>query len=110
MKLNPNNFQKTYFAKCFGCKRFAYNWGVEQYNKNLSEGVFKNGYDLKKEFNALKANQFPFVYEVTKYATQQPFLNLNIAIKDAWKNRKKGRPIKRPFKKKSNHESFYIGG
>ena len=110
MKLNPNNFQKTYFAKCFGCKRFAYNWGVEQYNKNLGEGVFKNGYDLKKEFNALKASQFPFVYEVTKYATQQPFLNLNIAIKDAWKNRKKGRPVKLPFKKKSNHESFYIGG
>ena len=48
MKLNPNNFQKTYFAKCFGCKRFAYNWGVEQYNKNLGEGVFKNGYDLIK--------------------------------------------------------------
>ena len=48
IKLDPNNFQKTHFAKCFGCKRFAYNWGVEQYNKNLSEGVFKNGYDLKK--------------------------------------------------------------
>ena len=110
IKINPNNIQKTYLAKCFGCNRFAYNWGVEQYNENINKGIFKNGYDLKKEFNALKESKFPFVYEVTKYATQQPFLNLNKAIKNAWKNRKKGKQVRLSFKKKSNHESFYIGG
>ena len=110
IKINPNNIQKTYLAKCFGCNRFAYNWGVEQYNENIKKGIFKDGYDLKKEFNALKESKFPFVYEVTKYATQQPFLNLNKAIKDAWKNRKKGEQVRLSFKKKSNHESFYIGG
>ena len=110
IRINPNNIQKTYLAKCFGCKRFAYNWGVEQFNQNVSKGIFKSGYDLKKEFNALKESKFPFVYEVTKYATQQPFINLNKAIKDAWKNRKKGEPVRLSFKKKSNHESFYIGG
>ena len=101
IRINPNNIQKTYLAKCFGCKRFAYNWGVEQYNQNVSKGIFKSGYDLKKEFNALKESKFPFVYEVTKYATQQPFINLNKAIKDAWKNRKKGEPVRLSFKKKS---------
>ena len=53
IKINPNNKQKTYLLKCFGCKRLAYNWGVEQYNKNLEKGIFKSGYDLKKriQFN-----------------------------------------------------------
>ena len=110
IKINPNNKQKTYLLKCFGCKRLAYNWGVEQYNKNLEKGIFKTGYDLKKEFNSIKKIKFPFVYEITKYATQQPFLHLNKSIKDNWKNRKKGEKISLSFKKKSNHESVYIGG
>ena len=110
IKINPNNKQKTYLLKCFGCKRLAYNWGVEQYNKNLEKGIFKSGYDLKKEFNSIKKIQFPFVYDVTKYATQQPFLHLNRSIKDSWKNRKEGEKISLTFKKKSNHESVYIGG
>lgn len=110
IKLIANNKQKTYFKKCFGCGRFAYNWAVEQYNNYASKGIFKSGYDLKKEFNVLKRKYFPFTYEVTKYATQQPFLNINKAISSAWKNRKRGEKVHLKFKKKSNHESFYIGG
>lgn len=108
IKIEPNNIQKTYLNKCFGCKRFAYNWGVEQYNENIKKGIFKNGYDLKKEFNSLKREKFPFVCDVTKYATQQPFIHLNKAIKDTLK--KGGKPIELAFKKQSNNESFYIGG
>ena len=108
IKIEPNNIQKTYLNKCFGCKRFAYNWGVEQYNENIKKGIFKNGYDLKKEFNSLKREKFPFVCDVTKYATQQPFIHLNRAIKDT--SKKGGKPIKLAFKKKSNNESFYVGG
>lgn len=44
------------------------------------QGIKKSYLDLKKEFNAIKKEQFPFVYEVSKYATQQPFLNLNLAF------------------------------
>ena len=100
IKINPNNKQKTYLLKCFGCKRLAYNWGVEQYNKSLEKGIFKSGYDLKKEFNSIKKSQFPFVYDVTKYATQQPFLHLNRSIKDNWKNRKKVK--KSPYRSRKN--------
>ena len=34
---------------------------------------------LKKQFNAIKKSQFPWIYEVTKYACQQPFIHLNKA-------------------------------
>ncbi len=36
---------------------------------------------LKKEFNAIKKEKFPFVYDVIKYAVQQPFIQLQQAYK-----------------------------
>ncbi|MGX2974323.1 hypothetical protein ACWIUH_04675 [Ursidibacter arcticus] len=67
--------------------------------------------DLKKEFNALKATEFPFVYEVSKYATQQPFLNLNLAFQKFFRDLKQGVVSYPRFKKKrDNYGSYYIGG
>ncbi len=40
------------------------------------DGLNPSGMSLKKEFNAIKKELFPFVYNVTKYAVQQPFLQL----------------------------------
>ena len=37
---------------------------------------------LKKQFNAIKGEEFPWVYEVTKCAAQQPFLHLNLIKSD----------------------------
>lgn len=69
---------------------------------------------LKKEFNAIKKKEFPYCMEVTKYAAQQPFLNLQKALKAHFNSYKKGstRKVGFPkFKKKSaTSGSFYIGG
>ena len=40
-----------------------------------------NFFALNKEFNSIKKEQFPYCMEVTKYAAQQPFLNLKKALK-----------------------------
>ena len=69
---------------------------------------------LKKEFNAIKKKEFPYCMEVTKYAAQQPFLNLKKALKAYFESYKKGstRKVGFPkFKMKSaTSSSFYIGG
>ena len=69
---------------------------------------------LKKEFNAIKKKEFPYCMEVTKYAAQQPFLNLKKALKAYFESYKKDstRKVGFPkFKKKSaTSGSFYIGG
>lgn len=71
----------------------------------------KTHLDLKKEFNAIKKEQFPFVYEVTKYATQQPFLNLNLAFQKFFRDLKQGKVSYPKFKKKKDNQgSFYLGG
>ena len=62
---------------------------------------------LKKTFNAIKKEQFPWTKEVTKYAAQQPFLDLNEAFGRFFK--KLGSRPK--FKKKGqSQDSFYVGG
>lgn len=45
LKLNPTKEQKITFHKCFGLKRFIYNYcitrQIENYNKGLARSEFK---------------------------------------------------------------------
>ena len=111
IELVPNNKQKSYFRKAFGCARLAYNWGLAEWQRRYKEGDKVDAYGLKKAFNAIKKEEFPFVGEVTKYATQQPFINLGKAFKKFFEDLKKGIVSYPQFKRKKDNEgSFYIGG
>ena len=111
IELVPNNKQKSYFRKAFGCARLAYNWGLAEWQRRYKEGDKVDAYGLKKAFNAMKKEEFPFVVEVTKYATQQPFINLGKAFKKFFDDLKKGIVYNPRFKRKKDNEgSFYIGG
>ena len=74
IELKPNNKQITYFKKACGVSRLAWNWGVAKWEEYYKAGKKVNGMILKKEFNSIKKKEFSFVYEVTKYACQQPFI------------------------------------
>ena len=123
IRLEPTNVQKTYFKKACGVSRFAWNWGLATWNTKYSEKaallaannteeaakISISGFTLKKEFNSIKRLEFPWTMEVTKYACQQPFIQLQ----SAWNNYFSGRKnMSRPnFKKKGKcTDSFYIGG
>lgn len=111
IELKPNDKQKTHFRKAFGCSRLAYNWGLAEWKRRYESGEKTDAYDLKKSFNAIKKEQYPFVAEVTKYAVQQPFINLGRAFTKFFEDLKKGVVSYPQFKKrKENGGSFYIGG
>lgn len=111
IEIKPNNKQKTYFRKAFGCSRLAYNWGLSEWQRRYKAGEKVSTYDLKKSFNAIKKEQFPFVTKVTKYAVQQPFINLGKAFNKFFSDLKKGVVSYPQFKKKrDNLGNFYIGG
>ncbi|EOI7210019.1 RNA-guided endonuclease InsQ/TnpB family protein [Campylobacter jejuni] len=111
IELIPNNKQKTYFHKAFGCSRLAYNWGLAKWQEYYKQGIKKTYLGLKKEFNAIKKEQFPFVYEVSKYATQQPFTHLNLAFNKFFRDLKQGKLSYPKFKRKKEFAgSFYLGG
>jgi len=107
IRLEPNNLQATYFAKACGTARFAYNWALakakEQYEQDNASKF--NEAALRKELNAVKREQFPWMLEVTKCAPQ-------LAIKDglakAFRNffaKRSGFP---KFHKKGINDSFSL--
>ena len=111
IELIPNNKAKTYFNKAFGCARLAYNWGLARWKELYEQGEKPDWLSLKKEFNSIKREKFPFVMEVSKYAAQQPFNNLNLAFQKFFRDLKKGKTSYPKFKKKKTGSgSFYIGG
>ena len=106
IKLDPTFKQITYFNKGCGTARFVWNWGLANWDKQYQAGLKPSGLGLKKEFNAIKATEFPWTYEVTKYASQQPFIYLQSAFQGFFEKRAEYPK----FKKKGEKDSFYIGG
>lgn len=111
IELKPNNAAKTHFKKAFGCARLAYNWGLAKWKENYKNNIKASIYDIRKEFNSIKKEQFPFTYEVSSYATNQPFIYLDKAFKKYFSDLKKGKVSYPKLKKKrENQGSYYIGG
>ncbi len=107
IQLMPNNKQKTCFRKAIGCCRFAYNWGLAEWKRRYKEGERGlTGRKIRDSFNAIRGEQFPWTYEVTKYATAHAFDDLQTAYKNFFEHRA-NYPTK--HKKKDGTGSFYIG-
>ena len=100
IRLEPNNLQATYFAKACGVARFAYNWALakakEQYEQDNTSKF--NEAALRKELNAVKREQFPWMLEVTKCAPQ-------LAIKDGL-----ARAFRNFFAKRAGFPKFHKKG
>lgn len=105
IRLDPTFKQDKYFRRACGTARFAYNWALSEWKRLFDEGKKPNGLQLKKEFNSIKKEQYPWTYDVTKYASQQPFIFLQRAFISFYKKRSKYPR----YKKKGIHDSFYIG-
>jgi putative transposase len=106
IRLDPTYKQEVYFKKACGVARFAWNWALARWGEKYKAKEKISALELKKEFNSMKETQFPWVYEVTKYACQQPFIYLQKAFQGFFSKRTKYPK----FKKKGIHDSFYIGG
>lgn len=82
-RLNPTPEQEIYLKKACGTMRFAFNWGLAHWKKAKAEGVEKCGpMALKKEFNAIKREQFPWTLDVTKNAVEDGFRRLSAAMRN----------------------------
>ncbi len=92
IQLKPTKEQEEFFNKACGVSRFTYNWGLEKCHKIRKEtGKNPSLTVLKKEFNAIKKEQFPWIYESPKDANQQPFSDLQKAWQRFWAELKKGK-------------------
>jgi putative transposase len=110
--LNPTPKQIIALYKAAGCTRFAYNWGLVEWERQYKEGLKPTWRSVQKSFNAIKGEKFPWVYDSPKDANQRAFRNLGQAFQ-RWFNwlssGKKGKRVGYPtFKVKGSRDSFYL--
>ncbi len=105
IRLNPTAEQAVYFAKAAGTSRFVWNWALAEWNRHYEAGAKPTALKLKKQFNEIRREQFPWTWEVSKNASDQPFLDLGKAF-TAFFEGKARRP--RFKSKKRSKPSFYL--
>jgi putative transposase len=119
IRMNPTPEQVEYLKRACGSRRFIYNWGREQWEKQylaykqeqetLSEEqrvlTPPNAFALKKQFNEIREQEYPWTYQVTKCVVEGAFDDL----KSAYDNFFAGRADYPRYKKKGkSRESFYL--
>jgi putative transposase len=110
IRLQPNNKQATYLARAVGVARFAYNWGLVEWKKQYeawkadNNSIKPSQHALRRQLNAIKREQFPWMLEVTKNAPQMALIQLG----EAYKNFFAGRARFPKFRKKGIKDRFAL--
>ena len=110
IRLEPNNVQRTYLARRAGTARFAYNWGLHRWQENYElhkldpAHPLPSQFSLRRELNANKREEYPWMMDVTKCAVQESLIDLGSAFANFFKKQAK---YPKP-KKKHVHDSFTI--
>src|SRR5438270_4898570 len=105
LRLHPTPEQANYFARAAGTSRFVWNWALAEWKRQYEAGEKPTALKLKKQFNEIRREHFPWTWEVTKNASDQPFLDLGKAF-TAFFEGKAHRP--RFKSKKRSKPSFYL--
>ncbi len=80
IRLDPNNVQASYLARAAGVARFAYNWALAEWGKQYAACKADPSLPkpseaaLRRQLNAVKGEQFPWMQEVTKNAPQMAIM------------------------------------
>jgi putative transposase len=105
IRLHSTAEQAVYLAKASGTTRFVWNWALAEWNRQYEAGEKPTALKLKKQFNEIRREHFPWTWDVTKNASDQPFLDLGKAF-TAFFEGKASRP--RFKSKKRSKASFYL--
>ena len=91
IRLDPNNVQATYLARAAGTARFVYNWALAEWQRQYEackadpDLPKPNEKALRRQLNAIKRVQYPWMLEVTKNAPQMAIMELDRAFTNFFK-------------------------
>ena len=108
--LDLNNVQATYMARAAGTARFAYNWALAEWQRQYAAHRADPSLPrpsqaaLRRQLNAIKAEQFPWMLEVTKNAPQMAIVQLGKAFRNFFV----GRARYPRFRKKGVRDRFTL--
>lgn len=106
--LDPTNKQRTYFARASGTARFAWNWALAEWQRQYAarredeSQPQPSDAGLRRQLNAAKREEFPWMFDVTKCAAQEAIIDLGAAFRSFFE--KRGSYPR--FKKKGVRDSF----
>ena len=104
IRLYPNKKQATLLSKSCGTARFSYNWALSEWKRQYESCEKPNDVKIRRELNAIKHEEFPWMQEVSKCCVQEAIINLGTAFKRFFNNQSKY-PV---FKKKFINDSFTL--
>ena len=84
--LDPTNVQRSYFLRASGVARFSWNWALaqwrRQYEARQADPSVPAPTDaaLRRDLNRRKRAEFPWMYDVTKCASQEAVIDLGMAF------------------------------
>jgi putative transposase len=91
--LAPNNVQATYLARAVGVARFAYNWALSEWQRQYVARQANpalpapSQFALRRQLNAIKREQYPWMLDVTKNAPQMAIIQLGKAFENFFAHR-----------------------
>src|ERR1700681_2925781 len=96
IRLHPTVEQADYFTRAAGTARFVFNWALSEWRRQREAGEKPSALALKKQFNAIRKEQFPWSYSVTKCAVEGAFMDIAAAFKNFFEGRKAGHKVGYP--------------
>ena len=112
IELDPTVAQSNALARACGVARFTYNWALAEWKRQYEAGGKPSAGKLKKQFNALKGTEFPWIYESPRDANSQAFADLGVAFRNFFascKGQRKGKKIGYPSpRKRGRDDAFYV--
>jgi putative transposase len=85
--LDPNAAQRLYFARAAGTARFAWNWALAEWKRQYKAGEKPTEVSLRRQLNAVKRSQFPWMYDVSKAVVQESIIDLGRAFRGFFEKR-----------------------
>jgi len=110
IRLDPNNVQATHLARAAGTARFAYNWALAEWQRQYDAAKIDpalpkpNEAALRRQLNAIKREQFPWMLDVTKNAPQMAIMQLGRAFQNFFE----GRARYPRFRRKGRDDRFTL--
>jgi putative transposase len=107
IKLDPTYKQEEFFRQCVGTARFSFNWALKRWRDQFTADQKPNEGKLRKELNAVKEHEFPWMLELPCGVVKQAVKNLGTAYQnffDSLKGKRAGAKMKPPDFK-SRHKS-----
>ncbi len=120
IKLNPTAEQAAFLTASCDASRFAYNWGLGQWNEQYEAHRAgqrekpPNALELKKQFNAIKYEAFPWINQVAYRSVEWGFECLGVAWRNYFQSvtgKRNGKPLARPrFKSRFDDKQSFRAG